>query len=62
MPAFPARGDDEGASATEYAMLAAAVAAMLVAILWSLGQHMYQVYETSCEHIATTATTPDQDC
>ncbi|HVF03610.1 MAG TPA: hypothetical protein VNA20_02100 [Frankiaceae bacterium] len=61
MPAFPAQGDDDGASATEYAMLAAAIAAMIVVILWSLGRFVYDVYEDSCEHIATT-TSAGQDC
>ena len=58
MPApAPLPYDDSGAASSEYALLAAAIAALVVAILFSLGFLVFRVFDDSCEHVATTVAT-----
>lgn len=47
----PRPRDDAGASAAEYAMLAAAVAAVIVAIVFALGQHVFMLFDDTCHSI-----------
>ena len=44
----PRTHDDDGASAVEYALLAAAVAAVIVAIVFALGQHVFTLFDDTC--------------
>ena len=63
MPApAPLPYDDSGAAASEYALLVAAIAALVVAILFSLGTLVFDVFEQSCEHVATTVTSAEPGC
>jgi len=48
--------DDRGASAAEYGLLVAAVAAAVVVILMALGTIVAEVFGDTCEHVATTVT------
>jgi pilus assembly protein Flp/PilA len=43
--------DDTGASAVEYALLAAAVAAVIVAIVFALGQNVFSLFDKTCQAI-----------
>jgi pilus assembly protein Flp/PilA len=49
--------NDTGASAAEYALLVAAVAAVIVAIIFVLGGVVFDVFDSSCEQIASKAST-----
>lgn len=44
---------DRGASAIEYALLAAAVAATIVALLFVLGGFVVEMFSTTCDSLAT---------
>ena len=46
---------DDGASAVEYALLLAAVALVLVVVVYALGTATRGLFEDSCEHVATSA-------
>ena len=49
--------DDRGASAVEYSLLVAAIAGVIVVILLALGQHVYRLFDHTCDSIgAQTAT------
>lgn len=48
---------DDGASAVEYALLLAAIAVVLVVVVFALGTATKGLFEHSCEHVATTAST-----
>jgi pilus assembly protein Flp/PilA len=52
-----ARGDDDGASAVEYALLLAAIAAVLVAIVFALGTITRGQYASTCSAWDTAAGT-----
>lgn len=47
------RRDERGASATEYGLLAAAIAALVVAILFALGGATVELYDSTCETVAS---------
>lgn len=44
---------DEGASAVEYGLLVAAIAALIVAIVFALGQIIENVFQETCDTIAS---------
>lgn len=46
---------DDGASAVEYALLIAAITAVLVVVVFALGAVTKGLFESSCDHVATTA-------
>lgn len=48
------RGADEGASAVEYALIVAAVATVVVVIVFALGQVLNKSVTHSCDHIKQT--------
>jgi pilus assembly protein Flp/PilA len=55
-----ARKDEKGASAVEYGLLVAAIAALIVIIVFSLGGVVKDVFNKTCTNIqskASTATT-----
>lgn len=57
---FAGRKSETGASAVEYGLLVAAIAAIVVAIVFGLGRVVNGVFKTSCDGIkaqsGTTAT------
>jgi len=53
-------GRDSGASAVEYALLVAAIAAVIVAVLFFFGQTISNVFSSTCKSIATSAPAPTQ--
>jgi len=58
------RRTEEGASAVEYGLLVAAIAALIVIIVFALGGLVRDVFTDTCEEIKTNATTvtPTGDC
>ncbi len=48
---------DDGASAVEYGLLVAAIAALVVIIVFALGGLVRDVFKTTCGSIKTKATT-----
>ncbi len=52
-----ARRDEEGASAVEYGLLVAAIAAIVVAIVFLLGGVISEVFTTTCTEVADGAGT-----
>ena len=56
-----ARSEDEGASAVEYGLLVAAIAALIVIIVFALGGLVRDVFRSTCDNIksgtANTTTT-----
>ncbi len=47
------RRDDEGASAVEYGLLASAIAAVIVVIVFALGGVVKDTFKNSCDTIAS---------
>jgi pilus assembly protein Flp/PilA len=50
----PARRSEEGASAVEYGLLVAAIAAVIVALVFALGAYVRGAFQTTCDNIANT--------
>ncbi|MFL6173811.1 MAG: Flp family type IVb pilin [Marmoricola sp.] len=50
------RGED-GASAVEYGLLVAAIAAIIVIIVFSLGGIIHDVFRNTCDNIDSNTTT-----
>ena len=48
---------DEGASAVEYGLLVAAIAAVIVIIIFALGGVIKNVFEKTCSSVQTKAAT-----
>jgi pilus assembly protein Flp/PilA len=48
------RRGDEGASAVEYGLLVAAIAAVIVALVFALGAYVRGAFQTSCDNIANS--------
>ena len=51
-----ARKDEKGASAVEYGLLVAAIAALIVIIVFALGGVVKEVFEDTCSTITTETT------
>ena len=51
-----AKGED-GASAVEYGLLVAAIAAVIVIVIFALGGVIKNVFEKTCSSVATGAST-----
>lgn len=49
------RKDEKGASAVEYGLLVAAIAAVIVLIVFALGKIVNEVFEDTCSTIADNA-------
>ena len=49
-----ARRGDEGASAVEYGLLVAAIAAVIVALVFALGAYVRGAFQTTCDNIANS--------
>ena len=61
------RGDDEGASAVEYGLLVAAIAAIIILVVFALGTFVKGAFKDTCtafdESNAVNATGPaNSDC
>jgi pilus assembly protein Flp/PilA len=55
------RSRDEGASAVEYGLLVAAIAALVVIIVFALGGLVQKVFKDTCEDIRTGSATGGVD-
>jgi pilus assembly protein Flp/PilA len=53
-----ARRGDEGASAVEYGLLVAAIAAVIVALVFALGSYVRGAFQTTCDNIANNNVKP----
>ena len=53
---------DEGASAVEYGLLVAAIAALIVVIVFALGKIIQEVFQDTCNTIASEADNVSGDC
>jgi pilus assembly protein Flp/PilA len=51
------RRTDDGASAVEYGLLVAAIAALVVLIVFALGNVVQEVFQNTCDDIKSGATT-----
>lgn len=51
-----ARRSDEGASAVEYGLLVAAIAALIVVIVFALGGIIRDVFKDTCDEIKSNVT------
>ncbi|ROR90448.1 Flp family type IVb pilin [Nocardioides aurantiacus] len=54
------RRDEEGASAVEYGLLVAAIAAIVVAIVFLLGDVVTEVFQDTCDSVQAEAATTAQ--
>jgi len=56
-------GRDRGASAVEYGLMVAAIAAVIVGIVFGLGTLVRSAFSTTCTNIASSVTvTPTATC
>lgn len=53
--------DERGASAVEYGLLIAGIAALIVVAVFALGPIVRDAFETTCDVIGSNAT-PSSDC
>jgi pilus assembly protein Flp/PilA len=53
---------DEGASAVEYGLLVAAIAALIVVIVFSLGQVVQNVFKDTCDKITSAPGSVSGSC
>ena len=51
------RKDEQGASAVEYGLLVAAIAALIVIIVFALGGVVKEVFSKTCSSVAASAST-----
>jgi pilus assembly protein Flp/PilA len=52
------REDQRGASAVEYGLLIAGIAALIVVIVFAFGSTLQNVFSTTCGQVASGAGTP----
>lgn len=57
--AMAARKSDEGASAVEYGLLVAAIAALIVVIVFALGRVVSEVFQDTCSSVQSGASTTE---
>lgn len=53
---------DDGASAVEYGLLVAAIAALIVIIVFALGTVVKNTFDDTCDTIANKGTLDDSKC
>jgi pilus assembly protein Flp/PilA len=53
---------DRGASAVEYGLMVAAIAAVIVAVVFGLGGLVQDAFTDTCETIATETDNTEEDC
>ncbi len=56
------RKDEQGASAVEYGLLVAAIAALIVIIVFALGGIVKEVFTDTCTEIASEGTSISSSC
>ena len=56
------QSDDRGASAVEYGLIVAAIAAIIVAVIFAIGTATGALFDESCESIATEVDAANNDC
>jgi pilus assembly protein Flp/PilA len=56
------RKDEKGASAVEYGLLVAAIAALIVVIVFALGGIVQDVFSKTCEKMGTGASVATASC
>jgi len=54
--------DEDGASAVEYGLLVAAIAALIVVIVFALGGVIRNVFSNTCDTITSNATSVTSTC
>lgn len=57
-----AKKNDEGASAVEYGLLVAGIAALIVALVFTLGGTIKSSFQDTCNTIKTGGSTTAQTC
>ena len=50
------RADEQGASAVEYGLLVAAIAAVIIIVVFTLGSYVHGAFSNTCSAFATNAT------
>ena len=53
---------DEGASAVEYGLLVAAIAAVIVLVVFALGKFVKSAFDDTCKNVAKGATATSTTC
>lgn len=53
---------DDGASAVEYGLLVAAIAALIVIIVFALGGVIRNLFDSTCDTIASQTAPTQSDC
>jgi pilus assembly protein Flp/PilA len=53
---------DEGASAVEYGLLVAAIAAVIVVLVFALGSVIQGAFQTTCDAVKTGPSSTAQSC
>jgi pilus assembly protein Flp/PilA len=53
---------EDGASAVEYGLLVAAIAALIVVVVFVLGTIIQKVFKDTCDEIAAHASTATAEC
>ena len=56
------RRSEDGASAVEYGLLVAAIAAIIVLIVFAIGKFVQQGFTDTCTALDTETSVPDEDC
>ncbi len=56
------RKDEKGASAVEYGLLVAAIAALIVVIVFALGGIVRDVFQSTCSEIDTNVSAVTASC
>ncbi len=57
-----ARKDETGASAVEYGLLVAAIAAIIIVLVFTLGGYVKGAFQTTCDAFANGAIGSGQSC
>lgn len=47
--------DDRGASAVEYGLLIAGIAALIVVIVFAFGDNIQDIFDSTCKSVASTS-------
>ena len=53
---LPSRRDEHGASAVEYGLLVAAIAAIIVVLVFAIGKFVNQGFKTTCDSMKANST------
>ena len=56
------RREEDGASAVEYGLLVAAIAALIVVIVFALGNVVKDTFDVTCDNISSTVPSVDGTC